>query len=372
MRVLSLRMAVVLIALLYSPLIAADALQNRIDKAPTGGEVKITKGAYTEPLTINKPLKLVGEDRDGCVIDVVSDQPAIRLTHGKGDVLLENLSIRWKRETSNQPKEMQAAVVAKDGKVVLRNVRIIAPGDFARCPCGLAASGFGDITIDNCTFEGYEFTLQFDGGAKANINDSVVLNPGHCGITAGPESVVNVARTIVTGSRYHGLRCTGGQLNAENNVVIANKNRGFYLGNKSATGTIRNNVIQDNGTGISAFAETEAKVQNNFIAGSEFAGIDMRDSCRLNVKKNLLANNARAMVLFPETGKNRNSIGDNASADNKTDSEGFTPPPQLVKLEAKIPPGEFASEKGFGLADAAKIKPVWERWLALRKTARAE
>ena len=81
--------------------------------------------------------------------------------------------------------------------------------------------------------------MLFAGGAKGSITGCLVSNPGHCGITAGPESTVSVTGTIVTGSRYHGLRCTGGELNAENNLVIANKNRGFYLGNKPARGTIR-------------------------------------------------------------------------------------------------------------------------------------
>lgn len=261
-------------------------LQELIDKAPAGGEVAVPNRVWNEPLRIDKPLTLRGEDRDGCVIDVVSDEPAIRLAHEKGEVVLENLTVRWKLATSNRSPDVQAAVVTKDGAVRLRNMRVVAPDSFARCPSGFTAYGFGDVKIERCEFEGFEFTLQFGGGAKGSIENSLVLKPGHCGITAGPESTVDVARTIVTGSRYHGLRCTGGELNAENNLVIANKNRGFYLGNKSALGAIRDNVIQDNGTGISAFAETEVKIHNNFIAGSEFAAIDMRDGGRLEVEGN--------------------------------------------------------------------------------------
>jgi hypothetical protein len=163
-------------------------------------------------------------------------------------------------------------------------------------------------------------------------------------------------------------------LNAKNNLVIANKNRGFYLGNKSARGTIKDNVIQGNGSGISAFAESAVKVQNNFIAGSDFAAVDMRDSCRLTVERNLLVKNARGLVLFPETGKDRNTIGRNASAANPIETEKFPKPPELVKVEGEVAEGEFAMEKakGFGLTDPAKIKPVWERWTALQKSPAAE
>lgn len=348
----------------------ATGLQSLIDQAESGGEVTVPKGVWREPLRIDKPLTLRGADRDASVVDVESDQPAIRLGHAKGDVVLENLTVRWKRATSDRASEAQAAIVAKDGPVRLRNLRVVAPDDYARCPSAFTANGFADVKIDTCEFEGYEFTLYFGGGARGIIADCVVAKPGHCGITAGPESRVEVTRTIVTGSRYHGLRCTGGTLNVHDNLVIANKNRGIYLGNKTATGTIRNNVIRDNGTGISAFAQTDVKIHNNLIAGSEFAGVDMRDTCQLDVSRNLLVDNSRGIVLFSESGKNDNAIGKNGSAGNKTETEGFTQqPPPLQKVEGQLAKDEFAMTdvKGFGLTDPATIEPLWQRWVAQRE-----
>jgi hypothetical protein len=368
--------AVVLLTLLSRGLASgedATGLQALIDKAPAGGEVTVPKGEWKEPLRIDKPLTLRGEDRDACVVDVVSDRPAIWLSH-KGEGVLENLTIRWRRQTSDRTAEPAAAVVAKDTALVLRNVRIAAPDNPARCPAGLVAVGFCDVKVERCEFDGFDFTIEFGRGAKGSVTDSVVTNPGHCGITAGPDSTVHVARTIVTGSRYHGIRCTGGELTAEHNLVIANKNRGFYLGNKSARGTIRDNVIQDNGSGISGFAETEVKVHNNFIAGSDFAAVDMRDSCRLDVDRNLLANNTRGIVLFRESGNDRNTVGRNASAGNKAETEGFETAPELQDVEGGIAPGEFATDKasGFGVSDPAVLKPLWERWTELQKTTGTE
>lgn len=369
----------VILTTLFAPhaVTAAEvtSLQALIDQAESGGEVTVPKGVWREPLRIDKPLTLRGAGRDASVVDVVSDQPAIRLGHAKGDVVLENLTVRWKRATSNPAPEAQAAIVTKDGPVRLRNLRVVAPDDYARCPSGFTADGFADVKIDGCEFKGYEFTLYLGGGASGVIADCVVAKPGHCGITAGPESRIEVMRTIVTGSRYHGLRCTGGKLNLHDNLVIANKNRGIYLGNKSATGTIRDNVIRDNGTGISAFSGTEVKIHNNLIAGSEFAGIDMRDTCRLDVARNLLVDNSRGIVLFPESGKNRNVIGKNASAGNTTETEGFPqPPPELQQVEGELASGKFemADAKGFGLTDPTTITPVWQRWIAWRENARTD
>ena len=359
------------------PAVAADAKgpQQLIDQAKPGGEVTVPKGTWTDPVRIDKPLKLRGEDRDACIIEVVSDTPAIRLAHASGEVVLENLTVRWKRATSNQVRDVQAAIAAKDGIVQLRNLRVIAPDGYARCPGAFVADGFADVKIDSATFEGFEFTIQFGGGAKGVITDSVVKEPGHCGITAGENSKVEVARTIVTGSRFHGVRCTGGELNVHDSIIIANKNRGVYLGNRPASGAIANNVIQENGSGISAFAESDVKVHNNLIAGNEFAGVDMRDTCRLNVDKNLLANNGRALALFSESGTDRNTLGSNASSGNKTEAQGFaTVPPTLKKVDAQLGEGQFAidSAKGFGLSDPKAIQPVWQRWTELRESAKKQ
>ena len=350
----------------------AQSLQALIDKAPAGGEVTIPKGTWTEPITVDKPLTLRGEDRDACVVEVESNRPAVLFAQ-KGEAVLENVTVRWKLESSERTGEPAAAVVAKDATLVLRNVRVEAPDNPARCPAGLVAIGFSDVKVERCEFDGFDFTIEIGRGAKASVADSVVTNPGHCGITGGPDSTLHVARTIVTGSRYHGIRCTGGELTAEHNLVIANKNRGFYLGNKPARGAIRENVIRDNGSGISAFSGTEVEIHNNLIAGSEYAAIDMRDGCQLKVERNLLANNARGMVLFKESGTNRNSIGTNASAANKLETEGFEPPPELEKVEGELAEGELAMEKakGFGLSDTAPIEALWKRWTELRKGAAA-
>jgi hypothetical protein len=363
--------AIILFTLISQRSPAAEdgkGLQALIDAAPAGGAVTIPKGEWTEPLRIARPVTLRGESRDECVLNVVSDDPAITLAHEKGEVVIENATIKWKRATSTNSPRPQAAIAAKDGAVRLRNLRVIAPDSYARCPSAFIAQGFCDAKIESCAFEGYEFTLQFGGGAKGSITDCLVSKSGHCGITAGPDSTVRVAGTIVTGSRYHGVRCTGGELTVENNLIIANKNRGIYLGNKSASGTVRNNVIQNNGSGISAFAESDVKVHSNLIAGSEFAAIDMRDGCRLHVDRNLLVSNGRAIVLFPESGNNRNVIGRNASSANRTESEGFPRPPELVKAEGALVEGEFvlASAKDYGPTDPERIKPVWQRWTALQ------
>ena len=352
-------------------------LQTLIDQAPDESEVVVPKGIWKEPVVISKPLKLRGASADGSVIEITADKPAVRIT-GNGAVVLESLTIRWQRATSERAAESLAAVWVRDTPLTIRDVRFQAPGSNARCPVAINALGFCAVKAERCHIEGFEFPVQFSDGAQGAISDCVIWKPGHAGITVGPDCSVEVVRCLIAGSAYHGVRCTGGKLIASDNLVIGNKNRGFYLGNKSASGVIRNNVILDNGTGISGFSQSEVDVVNNLIGKSDFAGLDARDTCRLRVHRNLFLDNTRALVLFKETGNNRNSVGENLHWGNKTDAENFEPTPAFVQGDPQlkdIANGDFAPIdpnllKGHGLEDASVMKALWLKWAALLRGSR--
>ena len=106
--------------------------------------------------------------------------------------------------------------------------------------------GFSELTINTCRFEGFEFTVCFGEGTKGTIQDSLVMDSGHQGISLYSGANAQILRNVVTGSRYHGVRSTGGTLYMQDNLIIENANRGIYLGNKSAHGTVTNNIIIGN------------------------------------------------------------------------------------------------------------------------------
>ncbi len=347
----------------------AQTLQEMIDRAESGATVIVPKGKWTEPLQIKKAITMRGENATECVIEVTSDNPAV-FVESKGDVQIENLTVRWKRETSDRKQFMQAGLVAKDTKLKLQNVRFMAPDDKMRCPSALTVTGFSEVDVKDCEFEGFDFTIQVGDGARGVISDCVIRKPGHCGITVGNSGKLEITGNIVTGSEFHAIRCTGGELIAKNNLIIANKNRGFYLGNKAASGEIINNAIIGNGTGISGFGGSEVQIANNYIADSDFAGIDMRDQCQLKIKRNAIVNNARGMVLFKEAGQNKNTVLINALGGNKTETEGFEKAPDVQRLDAGKQPGDgkFVLEdaRGFGLSEPERIQALWQKYRAAR------
>jgi len=216
-------------------------------------------------------LTLKGESRNDCIFEVTSNRPAISVdTKGKGRVIIEAVTIKWQLATSDRT-EYPFAVAVKDTIAEVKNCSFQPLGNFKRCPVAINAMGFSELGVDTCRFEGFEYTVCFGQGTKGTIRNSLVMGSGHQGISLYSGATAEIIGNVVTGSRYHAVRSTGGTLNMTNNLIINNANRGVYLGNKSARGTIANNIIIGNGTGIGGFARSNVKVENNIIADSSYA-----------------------------------------------------------------------------------------------------
>ena len=126
-----------------------------------------------------------------------------------------------------------------------------------------------------------------------------------------------------------------------------------------------------NGTGISGFARSKVKIENNLVLNNSFAGIDMRDSCSLLIRNNILHGNTRGLALFKETGKNSNKIGKNTFWQNKTDAENFRKTANSIEADPLFTDpdkGDFSLKPGpalenkQGLTNPQILKALWQRW----------
>lgn len=354
----------------------ASSLQQRIDAARRPGQViDIPAGTYREPLRITRPVTLRGANAALCQLKVTADAPAIWIT-GDIEVRVEGLAIQWERATSQVPDGIPlAAVAVQDADLTLTRCQLSAESGPARSPCAVMVSGFGDSTVSECGFDGFDYTIQFWGGPSGKILDNVLMNPGHCGITAGRDARLEIARNLVTGSAFHGIRCTGGQLLVEDNLVVQNANRGIYLGNRRATGAIRNNILLANATGIGSFADSDVAIEHNLILDSTYAGVGSRDTCRLQLGNNILRGNQRGIVMFEEGGRVMSSFtASNQLWDNAVPAEGFPLPESTIETEPAIgDPADWRPETlaswptdGPGLANPAALAPLWEKWMAIQ------
>jgi len=350
---------------------ATNELQQMIDSTQQGGMVIIPKGVYTEPVTVTKPLTLKGESRNDCIFEATSNQPAISVdTKGKGKVIIEALTIKWQLATSDRT-EYPFAVAVKDTRAEIKNCYFQPLGNFKRCPVAINSMGFSELNINRCRFEGFEYTVCFGQGTKGTIRNSLVMDSGHQGISLYSGATAEIVGNVVTGSRYHAVRSTGGTLNMTDNLIINNANRGVYLGNKSASGTISNNVIIGNGTGIGGFAQSKVKIENNIIADSSYAGIGMRDSCSLSIRDNIFRGNERGWILFKEGGRNGNTVYRNTFWRNKVDAENMDKTANSIITDpAFVDPdnGDFSFKSGpaleqkQGLKNPQVFKSLWKRW----------
>lgn len=354
--------------------LAQESLADRIAAASPGDVIPVPEGSTTRPLRIERSVTLRGISPEQSLLEVTADAPALSATD-KAEVTLEAMTIRWQLDSSQPDPGPPTAIYVKDAVLTLRNCRIVAAGNGKRCPGGILADGFSRLSLENCTVEGFEFAVNVSGGAEASVADSVIRKPGHCGLSVFSDSRLSVERCIVAESAFHGLRSTGGILTASDNLIVHNRNRGIYLGNKSAQATIRGNVFLANETGISGFAQTQATIERNVFLDSGYAAIDSRETCLLKIAANVLQGNRRGIVLHRDgDAPYQLKVGSNTFWDNGQDVENLEMPqdalaldPQLVNPEA----GQFSAAAPpvvaarHGLSEETSTASLWERWQQL-------
>jgi hypothetical protein len=351
---------------------AVKSLQALIDSAKPGDTVTVPKGLYTEPIDINKSLILKGESRTECVFEITADRPAIFIgTEGKGKVAVQDLTIKWQLATSNKGIERPFALGVKDTKAEIKNCSFVPLGNYQRSPVAVRADGFSDLNISRSRFEGFEYVICYGQGTKGKTTDCLIMNCGHQGIINYSGATLHVERNVITGSRFHAVRCTGGTLHVKDNLLIDNANRGIYLGNRSGSGTITNNLIINNAVGIGAFARARYEIKNNVIADSSYSGIGMYKSCYLTIRDNILLNNECGWIMFDKGEKGGNTSYRNTFWKNKVDDENFKKTGNSINADPgftdpengdfSLKPGP-AKEHKQGLTNPEVFKSLWKVW----------
>ncbi|MDF7823220.1 right-handed parallel beta-helix repeat-containing protein [Pontiellaceae bacterium B12227] len=361
-------MKTILLALLCATTsYAAFDIQEAIDDAKSGSVITVPKGTYRKSIFIKKGITLQGE---GVIFKVESNQPAILIDSYK-TVFIKGITIQWKTESKPQKGDTPYALFVRNGEAELNGCTFEALGNGTVAPGAVSAQDKSEVAISNCRFDGFEYTVQYWNGAEGEVRDCILLNPGHCGITIGSGSSVELTGNIITGSRYHAVRCTGGEIEAHSNLIIRNKNRGFYIGSRSAIGEISNNLIVDNATGINVFANSKLEIGNNVIARSSYAGLAIIDTAKLDIEDNIIVENEKGIVGFSaEKGKTPSvSVdGKNVVFGNKTEVENIDLTSKTIKKDPRFSDDDSGLYKtslsGMGLEDPAALKKLWIKWQA--------
>ncbi len=352
-----------------------DRLKQLLADARPGSVVVVPAGRYTTPVEITKPVTLRGESAQECIVEVTADQPALLVNaQGQGQVTIENLTVRWQL-TGKAKTDLPAALLVKGSNALIRNCRFAPLGDFKRSPMAVYIDRPSKSTVDNCRFSGSDYVVCYGQGTEGTVQDCLIADCGHQGVINYDGAILTVQRNIITGSKFHAVRCTGGVLTVKDNLLIKNVNRGIYLGNKTGRGTITNNLIVGNGTGISGFGGADYTIANNVVMDNSFAGIDMRDSCRFSIRNNLLVKNQRGLALFKEGTENTNVVAANLFWSNATDVQDLERPPNSLTADPQFTDpnhGDFtvrglAQAQGHGLTNPQVLKDLWQRYEQLQR-----
>ncbi len=358
---------------------APRELQRLIDAAQPGATVTVPKGTHTVPVQITKPLTLKGSSPADCLLEVTANGPALLVdAGGKGDVSVEGLTIKWQLAGGIKGVEQPVALAVKDTSAAIRNCRFVPLGNTQQTPMAIRMEGRSKATVSECRFEGFDYVINYGPGTEGLVEGCLLRDGGHQGVTGYDRSTLRVERTIVSGFRYHGLRCTGGTLHVKDSLLMNNRVSGIYLGNKNGQGTITNTLMIRNSEGVASFYQAQFEIHNNVILDSTSAGIGMWDTCRLHIADNIFQGNAKALIVYPKGGKGSNVIGTNAFWRNTADAENCRRADDSILADPlfqdpaaddySLKPGPTLDRKQ-GLTDPQALRKLLERWKAEAKSS---
>ena len=133
----------------------SNQLQDLIDNAKQNSIITIPKSVYTKPIEIRKPLILKGTSAEDCVLDVMSESPAI-VINTRGKVTLENITIKWQRLTVERSVKYDASLVIANTQTKLSNCWFLAKETGNRCKSAIEILGDSNVIVDRCRTNGFE------------------------------------------------------------------------------------------------------------------------------------------------------------------------------------------------------------------------
>jgi len=268
-----------------SPAAACKTIGHAISLAASGDSIMVAAGTYTENLTINKSLKIIGSGASATVIDGRSVNTVVTISSTGANVVLSNLTIRNGENSSG-------GGVNNSGRLTLNNSTVtenLAPLQCYGFNClfhgGTASGGgiynSGTLTISNsiisrnhagsfctgplsCSAFGGGI---YNGGTLMIQNSTLTGNGADIGCPFGGRSCkVGMGGAVGSG---------GGTVTLNNSTVEGNKARcsggcsgtGGAIANGSGNLAMNNSTVSGNPDG-GIFNGGTATLQNSIVANN--------------------------------------------------------------------------------------------------------
>jgi hypothetical protein len=257
-------------------------LQALIAGTRAGGTIKLPEGAVRGPVTIDRPIRIVGGGRGTTVAGLGNGIPTIRVASGVKDVVLEDLEV----STSGG-----AGLFAEGGNDRLTIRRCSFAGNAGG---GAQIESSRGVVVERCSFTGNGGTGLSLRGQSGRVSDSkfeggqeglslcgrdlrasrVTVRGANTGVrvAAGSDACV-LTSNRVEGASGDGFVVEGSSNTVEGNVVVTPAGCGVRAEGTSLR--IAGNTIADAGAQGVAVAGLSNTIEANVIAGASGAAIEV-------------------------------------------------------------------------------------------------
>ncbi|MEA2054528.1 MAG: NosD domain-containing protein [Candidatus Thermoplasmatota archaeon] len=228
-------------------------IQSAIDNASDGDTIFVFNGIYYENVIVNKPINLIGENRDATVID----------SNGTGDVV---------NVTADQ---------VNISKFTIRNGSN-----------GIVVSS-GNNTISNCNISNNSNSgIMLNHSNNNTIVDNDISSNG-VGIRVSTSSSNNIGNCSIFDNMDDGISLTNSANNTLINNLVWRNADGIMIFSSSDNNDIINNNISNNGFGLYLYYADENEIFRNNISSNADDGISITySSFNIISENNISSNNA--------------------------------------------------------------------------------
>jgi len=259
-----------IIFLLLLSYLNANALQDAIDKAPSGSILKLPKGVYKGSIVIKKPLTILGKE-SGVVIDGEGNGTIIKIM--SSFVTLKNLRIT---NSGDMTHTLDSAILIKDAKQCeVSNCKI----DNALFGIDMQMVSNSIIRENNITSKDFDLGLRGDGLRLWYSNDNIIIK----------NRLIKSRDMVVWYSHGNLIEANYGEYNRYSlHFMYAGKN------------IVKNNIYKHNSVGIFFMYSKDTIATGNLVQSSIGAtgmGIGLKDVTNFTIKDNTIIYCAQGIYI---------------------------------------------------------------------------
>lgn len=259
-----------------------SSIQDAIDAAPIGATVHVAAGTYTEQITINKSLDLIGAD-------------------GEAMTIIKAPAVREKSETQGTTiHDYVLAAFANEGTIDVRVEGFTIDADAQEFTAGTDR-------IDGVFFR----DVKDMGGSDAGLFSSTIHNFSATeykawGVAVYGDSLLTIDGDDISDYTRDGILVIGGNITISNNTITGSATplNGINIQNV-ITGSVTGNTVTNNtrsapwaAGGIVLWTSTGVTISNNNVNGN-FYGIDLEDgSDGVTISGNTLTENIKRNITL--------------------------------------------------------------------------